>query len=513
MSEAHKHRTDSTRHMAEEVSVAASEDCRPLEASRPAADSTSHPTTGFAAMVESRSNATNASLAGSVLPIAPSDRLKAAAWGIIPADHDESDGHREDDGAHGHCDGTAAARIERARAHMPVVRALTDRLAASGLLEGVPIAVCLVLEPKTAVLLTELARAGARVGVTCPAGETDQEVADELSSQGFVVKANASWDSTQYHAGALALLDELAPRIIIDDGASFARLTLRERPRIAAGLIGVSEETTSGVRAFDAMAADGSLPFPVVAVNDSALKTGFDNAHGTGESCVTTMQARLGADAFDGKRVTVVGYGPVGRGFADRVRALGARVSVVDRDPVAALRAVFDGYPARTLPELAPSSDIVVSATGVRHTIGLDDMRRMRDGTVLAVIGGIANEIALDCIPGYAPVLDADKSKAACATIHVPDGPELTLLANGDGVNYTVGLGNPIEIMDLSFAMQLTAVERLMRADLPTGTVTRLGHDADMAVARAALEARGFEAGEAGDAHGSYDWRVTRFDE
>lgn len=463
----------------------------------------------FARMVDARSNATNASLAGSTLPVADADRLRAAAWGIIPADGSDT---RAAESTPDH-PLTAGERIDRAAAHMPVVRALADRLAASGDLDGMPIAVCLVLEPKTAALLRALARAGARVGVTCPAGETDQAVADQLAREGVAVHADASWTSAQYQAGALALLDELRPRIIIDDGASFARLALRERPEIAAGLLGVSEETTSGVRAFDAMEADGSLPFPVVAVNDSALKTGFDNMHGTGESCVTTMQAVLGADAFDGAHVTVVGYGPVGAGFARRVRALGADVSVADRDPVAALRAVFDGYPVHALRDLAPHADIVVSATGERHTIGLEDMRAMRDGAVLAVIGGIANEVALDDVPGFSPVLGADKSLAASVELHVPDGPTLRLLANGDGVNYTVGNGNPIEVMDLSFAMQLTAVGRLARGGVPAGRVTRLGHEADMEVAALALEARGFEAAEAGDAAGSYDWRITRFDD
>ena len=501
-------------------------------------------TTDFAAWAASTSQRTNRSLAGArlVSPMSADDaaddavRFAAAAaqWGMIAAPaaaEDASDDDcsirfpsaREDaDFDARRLDGEAA--IDYAQAHMPVLRDLLAHLREHGVadaddagdtdgmdvtpvdLTGVRIAVCLVLEPKTAVLLRALHAAGAMVGVFADPSETDQRVADRLRREGIVVEADVRWSAEDTHRGALRLLDAIRPQIIIDDGGSFARLAAQERPGLLADLIGVAEETTSGVRAFEAMRAAGALTFPVVAVNDSVLKTGFDNLHGTGETCVTTMQALLGAHAFDDARVAVVGYGPVGRGFAVRVRALGAHVVVCDTDPVAALKAVFDGFEACDLADAAMWADMVVSATGVRHTVTLEHMRRMREGAALAVIGGIANEIALDDVPGFTHVTGRGRTDVA-----VPDGPTLTLLAEGDGVNYTAGGGNPIEIMDFSFAVQASAVAYLLahRGRLAAG-VHRLPASCDRMIARVALRARGMSASHAVGDNG-YSWRLTRF--
>ncbi|MBW3092690.1 adenosylhomocysteinase [Bifidobacterium sp. 82T10] len=446
--------------------------------------------------------------------------------------------------------------IDYAEAHMTVLRALMARLRDTVDFTGVRIAVCLVLEPKTAVLLRALRDAGATVGMFADPSETDQRVADQLAREGVAVEANAGWTPEETQAGALRLLDTIRPQIIIDDGASFARLAAEARPELLADdFIGVAEETTSGVRAFQAMQDAGALTFPVIAVNDSVLKTGFDNMHGTGETCVTTMQELLGAHCFAGKTVAVIGYGPVGRGFAVRVRALGATVTVCDTDPVAALKAVFDGFAARDIDDAIAQADIVVSATGVRHTIALEHMRRMREGAVLSVIGGIANEIALDGIPDFRH--DNARSVSALA---VPDGPTLTLLAEGDGVNYTAGGGNPIEIMDLSFAVQASAVAYLLAhrgtvaashgsgnpasshaapsdassSDVESSNATapqaaasdtnaptvdvaplspglhRLDAASDRRIAQVALDVRGQSASHA-VADNGYDWRLTRF--
>lgn len=493
-------------------------------------------TPSFDAWAAAVSQRTNRSLAGSVLtctgrggphaaPSSPADDApmrrfldQAAQWGMIvdgspDADADPDGGIRVDaatpvdlmfDARHA----TGVDAMDHAQRHMPVTARVLDELCGADGLNGVRIAACLILEPKTAVLLRLLRAAGATVGVCCEPESTDQRVADRLAREGIMVEANEKWTTVQYRQGALRLLDALRPQIIIDDGASFARLAAVERPGLLDGLFGVAEETTSGVRAFQAMQDSGALTFPVVAVNDSPLKTGFDNRHGTGETCVTTMQRVLGAEAFRDAHVTVVGYGPVGRGFAVRVRALGAHVTVCDTDPVAALDAVFDGFAARDIDEALPGADMVVSATGVRHTITLGHMRKMRPGAVLAVIGGIANEVALDDVPGFR----ADPGRATC-DLAVPQGPVITLVANGDGVNYTAGGGNPIEIMDLSFAVQVSAVAHLLHGH---GTLApglhRLGAEADRRIASAALRIRGFRASHAETDNG-YDWTTTRFND
>ncbi|MBM6699769.1 adenosylhomocysteinase [Bifidobacterium pullorum subsp. saeculare] len=468
----------------------------------------------FAAWAACLSQRTNRSLAGAmVIPPAGAGAdfaAQAAQWGMAEASGAGGSDFVFDAARPPQRDMRTASGLEamdHAARHMRVLAELMDRLAGEGMdLAGVRIAVCLVLEPKTAVLLRALREAGAQVGVFCEPSDTDQRVADQLRREGVVVEADVRWDAEETHRGALRLLDRIRPQIIIDDGASFARLAALERPELIEGLVGVAEETTSGVRAFEAMAQASALTFPVVAVNDSVLKTGFDNAHGTGETCVTTMQAILGDDAFHGARVTVVGYGPVGRGFATRVRALGARVTVCDTDPVAALKAVFDGFPAQDIDQAVREADIVVSATGVRHTIAVEHMRLMRPGTALAVIGGIANEIALDEVPGFTRRVGRDLT-----TIQVPGGPRLRLLAEGDGVNYTAGGGNPIEIMDLSFAVQVSAVAHLLatRGALTPG-VHRLPPESDRRIATAALRVRGQSASHA-VADNGYDWTLTRF--
>jgi adenosylhomocysteinase len=263
------------------------------------------------------------------------------------------------------------------------------------------------------------------------------------------------------------------------------------------------------------MQQEGELPFPVVAVNDSRLKTGFDNRHGTGETCAATTMSLVGPSFFSaagGARVTVVGFGPVGEGFARRVRALGAHVTVAETDPVRALEASFAGFAVAPLDRALPATDMVVSATGVRHTLPADALRLLPDGATVAVIGGIANEVALDQVLSQGGTLRPGE-KTGVSWLDVPQGPTLRLLASGDGVNYAAGPGNPIEIMDLSFAVQLAAVEHLLRhaGSLPT-KVLRLGPEVDRRIASIALEARGIRTESAPPTPTFVpDWRVTRY--
>lgn len=499
----------------------------------------------FAYWAQYVSSHTNRSLAGSVLPsqifTTEQSRLAAHNWGIILSDqtshqasHHVSQANNTISNANGQVPETKEATsqaanltshltsdlvhpdydvralsgkeaMDYAQAHMPVSAGLLELLQSQGLnLQGVRIAACLILEPKTAVLLRLLKKAGAQVGVYCGPSSTDQRVADQLKKEGIIVEADSQWTNEEAHEAALRLLDELHPDVIIDDGASFARLAALERPQLIANLRGVAEETTSGVRAFQAMQDAHALTFPVIAVNDSQLKTGFDNSHGTGETCVTTLQTLLGSDCFAGQNVTVVGYGPVGRGFAVRARALGAHVSVCDVDPVAALKAAFDGFAAVEISSVLPTTDMLVSATGVRHTVTVEHLRAMKNNAIVTVIGGIANEIALDDL-GFT------LTHRPVEQLKISTTQTLRLISDGDGVNYTAGGGNPIEIMDLSFAVQLSAVHALLTSSFTPG-LHRLGADADQRIARLALAARGFSASSAVKDNG-YNWTLTRFAE
>ena len=466
--------------------------------------------------------ATNSSLAGSRVLVDAQDlargggalALRMAEWGLVPtndvarADFTYPDLPKRQDL-------TAADAWASAERGMPVSAELARRIAAGGLLAGVHIALSLIVEPKTAVLVERLAAAGATVGVYCHAHECDQAIANQIRARGYAIEADATWTPAQEREGSLRLMDRIRPDVVIDDGANFSRLMVMERPTLAARLVGVAEETTSGVRAFAAMQQEGELPFPVVAVNDSRLKTGFDNRHGTGETCAATTMSLVGPSFFSaagGARVTVVGFGPVGEGFARRVRALGAHVTVAETDPVRALEASFAGFAVAPLDRALPATDMVVSATGVRHTLPADALRLLPDGATVAVIGGIANEVALDQVLSQGGTLRPGE-KTGVSWLDVPQGPTLRLLASGDGVNYAAGPGNPIEIMDLSFAVQLAAVEHLLRhaGSLPT-KVLRLGPEVDRRIASIALEARGIRT-ESAPSTPTFvpDWRVTRY--
>lgn len=471
---------------------------------------------GFAPWISTLSQRTNFSLAGSRVWIPANEdsallRLQMAEWGLIPTSeranadliYPELPEARQL---------TGHEAWDRAAIGMSVSSLLAKELASAGALSGIRIACSLIVEPKTAVLLERLSAAGAEVGVYCHAHECDQRIAQEIAQRGYTIEANANWTPDEEHAGALRLLDRIQPNIIIDDGANLARLLVMERPELLDTLIGVAEETTSGVRAFQAMLDASELPFPVVAVNDSPLKTHFDNRHGTGESCTTTTMALLGDTFFAGAKVCVIGYGPVGEGFARRVRTLGAHVTVVDTNPERALEATFAGFAVASTKQAIPSCDLLVSATGVRHTVSFSELKLMRNGAAAVVIGGIANEIALDEVVGEGGSI-SPTNVDGISELCLAAGHTIRLLAAGDGVNYAAGPGNPIQIMDLSFAVQICAVEHLVRTrgTLPT-EILRLAPSVNQRIAACALEVRGIEASNLDVvSEAVFDWRCTRY--
>ncbi|WP_375389685.1 adenosylhomocysteinase [uncultured Amnibacterium sp.] len=389
-------------------------------------------------------------------------------------------------------------RIDWARRWMPASAAAAARLDAR--VGGLRIGISMVLEPKTAVLALLLAEAGAEVAAFAFAAETDDAVADALRGRGIAVHASATATPAEERAAALALLDG-RPRLLVDDGAHVIRLAHRERPDVVAGLIGATEETTSGVTPLRAMAADGELRIPVVAANDAVTKTWFDNRHGTGETCVLAI-ARALDDDLSRSRVAVVGFGPVGEGVAERLRVLGADVVVVDLDPRRALAARFAGYATAPVLTAVRDADLVVSATGVPSTIDGTVLAACRDDAVIAVAGGAPEEV----LP--APGTQVERLAPHVERLRLPGGRSVRLLAGGDCVNIVAGEGNPIDVMDLSFAVQLASIRLLLEQRLPPG-VHRLPEEQDRAVAGLAI---GGGEGRASSPAGLVDWRRTRFD-
>ncbi len=379
-----------------------------------------------------------------------------------------------------------AARIAWARARMPVLAAV----AASALepLAGRRIAISLPLDPTTAVLALTLRDAGATVAVHAPPAETDAAVATALAEQEVTVFARTDADDRAARDGLLDALLDTRPQLLVDDGAHAIRRAHQARRDVLATLEGAAEETTSGVRPLRAMDADGELAIPVIAVDDARTKQIADNGHGTGQSCIAAILDVSGI-MLAGKRVVVAGYGPVGRGVARHAAALGAHVTVSELDPHRALEALLDGCAVAPLRESARRAELLISATGVTGTVGLDVLRLLPDGALVAVAGGVAQEVATDALRAaagtpapLAPQLDA----------YALDGRRLLLLADGECVNIAAAEGNPIETMDCSLALQALALGHLAGdgAALPPG-LHALPPRLDAHVARLRLAAAG----------------------
>jgi adenosylhomocysteinase len=371
---------------------------------------------------------------------------------------------------------------------MPVLNLVRDRLAAEGTVRGRRMAVILPVEPKTAYLAAVLAEAGAEVSVAFQGVMVHDDVAAGLAARGVEVFARAG--STREEE--LRFFEEVLarrPEVVIDDRADVIRLAHTSHPEVLDDLIGASEETTSGVVQLRAMEADGTLKVPCIAANDARCKYLFDNRYGTGQSAVNAVLDRTNLLAAD-KDVVVVGYGWVGKGIATRARGLAARVTVCEVEPFAALEAYHDGFDVGPLVEACAAADIVISATGVRQTIGPDAIAALRDGAILANAGAVDDEIDVAHLAESA-------TETRIARDHVeefvlPDGRTLYLVGAGVVVNLSAGEGHPAEIMDLTFAVQALSGAYLMQhgRDLEPRVHT-LPAEIDERIARMKLEALG----------------------
>jgi adenosylhomocysteinase len=352
-------------------------------------------------------------------------------------------------------------KISWARRFMPVLNTIAGQLDLTGRRVGL----VLMLEPKTANLALTLRDAGADVTVTCPASEVADDVAAALAHEGVTVLARSDASPADDRDFALRMLRE-GLDVLVDDGSRVVRLAHAEN--LLDGLVGAAEETTSGLRPLRVMADRGELRIPVLAVNDARSKYLFDNVHGTGQSCVMAALDLTGLQ-LAGEVCVVAGYGYVGQGVARYARALGARVVVSEVEPFAALRAHHEGYEVLPLLDACPEAGLVFSATGVAHTITGEHLRAMRLGAVVAVAGGVPDEVETGDVP-----------------------PGVTVLAEGECVNCAAAEGNPIEIMDLSLAVQALAVEHLVRrGHAMAHAVHLMPAELDERVARLKLRALG----------------------
>lgn len=378
-----------------------------------------------------------------------------------------------------------AGMIEFAGSFMPALRAATEVVRAGGRLEGKRVGVALTLEPKTANLCLAIASLGADVAVLGSSNSTKPAVAAALAQRGIAVFGEAGASAERSQELVDGFLDS-RPQLLADDGAFNVRRMHGERRDVLDTLEGAAEETTSGVRPLRNMAADGRLEIPVVAVNDARTKLLFDNVYGTGQSVVMALLDATNMQ-MQGKITVVVGYGKVGRGIAAAARGLGSRVVVTEIDPVQALVAHHDGFRVAPLREALPDADFVITASGIGHSLTGDDVMVMRDGAVIAVGG--AGPPEFDPSMG-GPVHWGDTVRPNIRELVVPDGPTVFVVSEGYCANTSAGEGNPIEIMDLSLALQLRALDHLAATDLSPG-VHLLPKEIDDEVAASQLAAAG----------------------
>ena len=351
-------------------------------------------------------------------------------------------------------------KIEWAESRMPVLMALREKHRAQKTLKGMRVAGCLHVTKETAVLVKTLVAAGAEISWSgCNPLSTQDDVAAALAAEGLSIYAWHGQSRDEFY-WAIDKTLELKPTLTLDDGADLIFRVHSSRTDLAKGILGGTEETTTGVHRLRAMGEAGKLLYPIIAVNDAETKSDFDNVYGTGQSSIDGI-LRATSILLAGKTFVVAGYGHCGRGVATRARGMGAHVVVCDVDPVYALRATMDGFSVMPMDEAAALGDIFITATGVKDIIIKKHFEKMKDGAVVCNTGHYDCEINIPDLASLArSVREVRPNNEEYA---FKDGRKIYLLAKGRLVNLAAAEGHPSEVMDMSFANQFLSLARLAR--------------------------------------------------
>ena len=384
-------------------------------------------------------------------------------------------------------------KIDWAAEHSPVLNIIREEYLKDGTFDGLGVGVALPIEAKTAYLTVVLAEAGAEVAVASPGPFFVQDdVAAALAERGVSVYASSDNPPEAADRELERVLDKALDgreAVLIDDRAGLVRLAHTTRRNLLDGVRGASEETTSGVAKFRAMEREGVLEFPVIAANDARCKYLFDNRYGTGQSTLTAIMQSTNL-MVGGKRVVVLGYGWCGKGIARYAAGLGARVSVCEVDPVRGLEAYADGFDVLPALDAAEIGEIFITATGSRDVLTAAHFERMRDGAVLANAGGVDVEIDVDGLTATAT--GAREVRRNVEEFTTSDGRRLHLVGRGMVVNLTASDGHPIEIMDLTFAIQALCAYHLANEHASMDNIVHLlPREIDDEVAAMKLDAVG----------------------
>ena len=390
---------------------------------------------------------------------------------------------------------TGRDRMDWAAREMKVLGLIRERFEKEKPLAGMRLAACLHVTTETANLLATLKAGGAEVAVCAsnPLSTQDDVSAALCELGGIRTYAIRGEDDETYYSHIRSVLD-LKPHLTMDDGADLVSTLHRERPAQVAEVIGGTEETTTGVIRLRAMAADGALGYPIVAVNDAQTKHLFDNRFGTGQSTIDGI-IRATNLLLAGRVVVVCGYGMCGRGVASRARGMGARVVVTEVSPVAALEAAMEGYEVLPLREAARHGEVFVTVTGDTSVVREEHLEVMKDGAVLANSGHFDVEIDKGALKELAT--SHRRIREHVDEYTMPDGRRIHLLADGRLVNLAAAEGHPAAVMDMSFANQALCAEWIVRqAKGLAPAVHTVPAEIDAEVALLKLRAMGIEIDE-----------------
>ncbi len=384
------------------------------------------------------------------------------------------------------------ARIEWAELEMPVLRLIRERFQREKPLDGVRIGACLHITTETANLAITLKAGGADAAFCAsnPLSTQDDVAASLVEDYGIPVFAINGEDDQTYYNHIHAILDR-GPNITMDDGADLVSTIHKERRDLANDVLAGTEETTTGVIRLRAMAKDGVLLFPILAVNDAMTKHLFDNRYGTGQSTLDGI-IRLTNVLLAGKAFVVGGYGWCSRGIATRARGMGAHVIVTEVDPLRALEAVMDGFRVMPMMEAAAAGDIFVTSTGDKNVLTGPHFEVMKDGALLANSGHFNVELDIPALKQMSE--EVRRVRPLVDRYRLEDGRSLYLLGEGRLVNLSGAEGHPASVMDMSFANQALGAEFMVQnaKDLER-SVHVIPRELDQGIARLKLKAMGVE--------------------
>ena len=373
---------------------------------------------------------------------------------------------------------------------MPVLLLIRERFEKEKPLRGLRIAACLHVTSETANLMLTLQAGGAEIALAAsnPLSTNDAVAAALANDLGVATYAIKGEDNSTYYQHLSAAIED-RPQLTMDDGCDLVTLLHKERSDAIGEVIGGTEETTTGVVRLRAMARQGVLRYPVVAVNEALTKHMFDNRYGTGQSTLDGI-IRATNLLLAGRTIVVAGYGWCGRGLADRADGLGAHVVVTEVDPLRALEAVMDGHQVMTMDQAAPIGDVFVTVTGDVNVLDRGHFEKMKDGAVLANSGHFNSEINLKALDEMAG--EVKQVREFVQEYRLDDGRRLRVLGEGRLINLAAAEGHPAAVMDMSFANQALSVEHLVKhaAELEP-QVYDVPADIDAEVARLKLAAMG----------------------